>query len=402
MTPPLSALVAAREHELRALRRRLHTHPELSWQETATTQMLVERLRVAGLDPIVLNRGTGLVCDIGDTSTGSIVAVRADIDALAMADLTETQYRSRIPGVAHACGHDVHTAIVLGVGRVLRALAEQGGAAPAIRLIFEPAEESMPGGALDVIEEGWLDDVAMVFGLHCDPRLDIGQIGVRSGAITAASDIMEIEISGPGGHTARPHLTVDLTAVLGRVLTELPAAVVAAADSPEQVTVVFGAAHAGDAANVIPARASLRGSVRTADIETWDRMEKVVESELAAILAGTGATWRLNYRRGVPPVMNDPAASEVLRSAASAVVGSAGVVENPRSMGGDTFAWYAQRVPASYARLGTHFGDGPRLDLHASTFDIDERAIAIGVEFLTRAVLDYRDYGLRETRSDID
>ncbi len=131
-------------------------------------------------------------------------------------------------------------------------------------------------------------------------------------------------------------------------------------------------------------------------------MEKVVESELAAILAGTGATWRLNYRRGVPPVMNDPAASEVLRRAASAVVGSVGVVENPRSMGGDTFAWYAQRVPASYARLGTHFGDGPRLDLHASTFDIDERAIAIGVEFLTRAVLDYRDDGLRETRSDSD
>lgn len=389
MTQSLQALVAAREHELRALRRRLHTHPELSWQETATTQMLVERLRVAGLDPVVLNRGTGLVCDIGDTQAGSIVAIRADIDALAMADLTETEYRSRVPGVAHACGHDVHTAVVLGVGLALRALAEQGGEVPPVRLIFEPAEESMPGGALDVIEEGWLEGVAMVFGLHCDPRLDIGQIGVRSGAITAASDIMEIEIAGPGGHTARPHLTVDLTAVMGRVLTELPTAIVAAADSPEQVTVVFGAAHAGDAPNVIPARASLRGSVRTADIETWDRIEKVVESELATILAGTGATWQLAYRRGVPPVVNDPDATRVLHSAAVEVVGSAGVVENPRSMGGDTFAWYAQRVPASYARLGTHFGDGPRLDLHASTFDIDERAIAIGMEFLARAVVNY-------------
>lgn len=397
MTPFVGALVAAREHELRALRRRLHTHPELSWQETATTQMLVERLRVAGLDPIVLNRGTGLVCDIGDTSRGSIVAVRADIDALAMADLTESEYRSRVPGVAHACGHDVHTAIVLGVGLVLRAMAEQGDDVPAVRLIFEPAEESMPGGALDVIEEGWLDDVAMVLGLHCDPRLDVGQIGVRGGAITAASDIMEIDIAGPGGHTARPHLTVDLTKVMGRVLTELPPAIVTAADSPEQVTVVFGAAHAGDAPNVIPARASLRGSVRTADVETWDRMEKVVESELVSILAGTGATWRLSYRRGVPPVVNDPRATEVLRAAATDVVGSSGVVENPRSMGGDTFAWYAQQVPSSYARLGTHSGDGPRLDLHASTFDVDERAIAIGVEFLTRAVV---DYGSNEIRSD--
>lgn len=387
MNSSISALVAAREHELRALRRRLHAQPELSWQETATTQTLVERLRVAGLDPIMLKRGTGLVCDIGNTDTESIVALRADIDALAMMDLTETEYRSRIPGIAHACGHDVHTSVVLGAGLVLRAFAEQGGAVPAVRLIFEPAEEAMPGGALDVIDEGWLNGVSMMFGLHCDPRLDVGQIGVRSGAITAASDIMEIELAGPGGHTARPHLTVDLTAVMGRVLTDLPAAIVAAAQSPEQVTVVFGAAQAGDAANVIPARAVLRGSVRTADVETWGRMEKVVEAELASILSGTGATWNLSYRRGVPPVINEPEATEVLRSAAMQVVGAAGVIANPRSMGGDTFAWYAQQVPASYARLGTHSGEGPRLDLHASVFDVDERAIAIGVEFLVRAVL---------------
>lgn len=387
MNDAIKALVAAREHELRALRRRLHAHPELSWQETATTEMLLERLRVAGLDPIVLNRGTGLVCDIGDTSTGGVIALRADIDALAMADMTESEYRSRVPGVAHACGHDVHTAVVLGAGLVLQALIERGEAPGGVRLIFEPAEESMPGGALDVIEEGWLDDVSTIFGVHCDPRLDTGQIGLRTGPITAASDIMEIEITGPGGHTARPHLTVDLTRVMGRVLTDLPTAIVAAADSPEQVTVVFGSAQAGDAANVIPARAVLRGSVRTADIDTWDRIGKIVESELAAILGGTGATWQLTYRRGVPPVHNDPVATHIVEAAAVEVVGAGGVVENPRSMGGDTFAWYAQRVPASYARLGTHSGDGPRLDLHASTFDVDERAIAIGVELLVRSAI---------------
>lgn len=387
MNEAIKALVAAREHELRALRRRLHAHPELSWQETATTEMLLERLRVAGLDPIVLNRGTGLVCDIGDTSTGGVIALRADIDALAMADMTESEYRSRVPGVAHACGHDVHTAVVLGAGLVLQAMIERGEATAGVRLIFEPAEESMPGGALDVIEEGWLDDVSMIFGVHCDPRLDTGQIGLRTGPITAASDIMEIEITGPGGHTARPHLTVDLTQVMGRVLTELPTAIVAAADSPEQVTVVFGSAQAGDAANVIPARAVLRGSIRTADIDTWDRIGKIVESELASILGGTGATWQLTYRRGVPPVHNDPVATHIVEAAAVEVVGAGGVVENPRSMGGDTFAWYAQRVPASYARLGTHSGDGPRLDLHASTFDVDERAIAIGVEVLVRSAI---------------
>jgi len=387
VSDPIKALVAAREHELRALRRRLHAHPELSWQETATTETLLERLRVSGLDPIVLNRGTGLVCDIGDTSSGSVVALRADIDALAMADMTESEYRSRVPGVAHACGHDVHTAVVLGAGLVLQALVERGEIAAGVRLIFEPAEESMPGGALDVIEEGWLEDVSLMFGVHCDPRLDVGQIGLRTGPITAASDIMEIELSGPGGHTARPHLTVDLTRVMGRVLTELPDAIVTAADSPEQVTVVFGSAHGGDAANVIPARAVLRGSVRTADVDTWDRIGKIVETELAAILSESGATWQITYRRGVPPVHNDAAATAIVDQAAMEVVGTAGVVENPRSMGGDTFAWYAQRVPASYARLGTHSGDGPRRDLHASTFDVDERAIGIGVELLVRAAL---------------
>lgn len=387
MSDAIKALVAAREHELRALRRRLHAHPELSWQETATTETLLERLRVAGLDPIVLNRGTGLVCDIGDTSDGAVIALRADIDALAMADMTESEYRSRVPGVAHACGHDVHTSVVLGAGLVLQALVERGEVPAGVRLIFEPAEESMPGGALDVIEEGWLDDVSMIFGVHCDPRLDVGQVGLRTGPITAASDIMEIEITGPGGHTARPHLTVDLTQVMGRVLTELPDAIVTAADSPEQVTVVFGSAQAGDAANVIPARAVLRGSVRTADVDTWDRIGKIVESELTGILADTGASWQITYRRGVPPVHNDPVATRIVEAAALEVVGAAGVVENSRSMGGDTFAWYAQRVAASYARLGTHSGEGPRLDLHASTFDVDERAIVIGVEVLVRSAI---------------
>ena len=387
MKDMVSAFVGAREHELRAFRRRLHAHPELSWQETATTDAIVERLRVAGLDPIILSRGTGVVCDIGVSEDKPLIALRADIDALAMSDLTESEYRSRVPGVAHACGHDVHTSVVLGAGLVLRALSEREPLDVGVRLIFEPAEETMPGGALDVIEEGWLEGVDAIYGVHCDPRLDIGQIGLREGALTAASDVMEIEIFGPGGHTARPHLTIDLTRVMGRVLTDLPDAVVAAADTSEQVTVVFGAVHAGDAANVIPARAVLRGSVRTADAEVAERMEKLVETELAAILDPTGASWRLNYRRGVPPVMNHPDAVERLREAARDADGCTEVVENPRSMGGDTFAWYAQRVPAAYARLGTHSGSGPRRDLHASTFDVDERCIPIGVEMLVQVAL---------------
>jgi amidohydrolase len=383
----ITELTAAREHELIAFRRRLHAHPELSGAEEATTEEIFERLRVSGLEPVVLQRGTGLVCDIAGDTDGPLIALRADIDALAMTDLTETEYRSRVEGVAHACGHDVHTAVVLGAGLVLRALHEIEPLPCRVRLIFEPAEEAMPGGALDVIEEGWLDGVTRIFGVHCDPKIDLGQVGVRAGPITASSDLLAIELRGPGGHTARPHLTVDLVAVMGRVLTDLPALIVERINSDEQVTVVFGAAHTGDAANVIPARAIVRGSVRTVDVDAWDAAEKATADALSDLLSDSGAEWELDYQRGIPAVVNDVAATAILGAAAAKATGVTEVIEMPRSMGGDTFAWYAQRVPAAYARLGTHAGDGPRGDLHASTFDVDERCISIGVETLVRAVL---------------
>jgi len=392
----ITELTSVREHELVAFRRRLHAYPELSGREEVTTEAIFERLLVSGLKPTVLQRGTGLVCDIVGDEQGPLVALRADIDALAMADLTETEYRSRVDGVAHACGHDVHTAVVLGAGLVLRALAEAGELPGRVRLIFEPAEEAMPGGALDVIEEGWLTDVCAIFGVHCDPKIDLGQVGVRAGAITASSDSLAIELRGPGGHTARPHLTVDLAAVMGRLLTDLPARIVERIGSSEQVTIVFGSAHTGDASNVIPARAVLRGSVRTADAAAWDVAEKATAEALAELLADTGAEWELEYQRGVPAVVNDPKATDIIRAAAAAARGVTEVIEMPRSMGGDTFAWYAQCVPAAYARLGTHAGDGPRGDLHASTFDVDERCIAIGVATLVQAALTALSGGVSE------
>lgn len=380
-------LVGAREHELVAFRRRLHSYPELSGEEHGTTQAIVERLLVAGLEPTVLARGTGLVCDIVGRSDGPLVVLRADIDALAMDDLTESEHSSRNPGVAHACGHDVHTTVVLGAGLVLRALAEEGALRGTVRLLFEPAEESVPGGAVDVIEEGWLDGASAVFGLHCDPKIDVGLIGLRSGAMTAASDAVEIVLTGPGGHTARPHLTVDLVRVTADVVRELPDALARHLDAADRVLLVFGAVHSGDAANVIPARSVLRASLRTPDVEVWDRAEKALGDALAEMLSGSGVGWEVAYQRGVPPVVNDDAALAVLTAAAADVVGPAGVVETPRSMGGDTFAWYGRVARAAYGRLGTHGGGMARLDLHASTFDVDERAIALGARTLAGAAL---------------
>lgn len=387
MTTAISALTTAREHELVAFRRRLHAQPELSYAEHATTQGIAERLQVAGLRPQLLEIGTGLICDVPGNAPGPLVVLRADIDALAMPDGTTTEYRSRRDGVAHACGHDAHTAIVLGAGLVVHALTEVEQVPGTVRLVFEPGEEAVPGGAIEVVREGWITGAAYVLGLHCDPKIDLGQIGLRTGPMTAASDSVEITMTGPGGHTARPHLTVDLVQAMASLARAFPDEVRRRLDSPDDVVVVFGAIHAGDASNVIPAKGVLKCSVRCADRATWERAEGVVRSVAADLLAGTGASVELTYLRGTPPVVNAGPAVAILEEAAIAVVGERGLIEAPRSMGADTFAWYGEQAPSAYARLGTHSGDRPHLDLHASTFDIDERAIGIGTRFLAEAAL---------------
>jgi amidohydrolase len=381
-------LVGEHAAELVAFRRRLHAHPELSGQETRTTEAVAERLRVQGLSPVVLVAGTGLVCDV-TTAAGPVVALRADIDALAMDDRTESDYRSRVPGVAHACGHDAHTAIVLGAGIVLQRLLPHSGLAGTVRLVFEPAEESVPGGAVDVIGEGFFDGVGSVFGVHCDPKLEAGRVGLRAGAITSATDSLTLVLTGPGGHTARPHLTVDLVAEAARVALELPRALDHVAREHGRASLVWGALRTGDAPNVIPSYATLTGTLRTPDQSLWEQAPELVEKAVVEVMHGSGAEWELRHERGVPPVVNEPAATELLQGVAVGLLGTDGVVTTEQSLGGDSFAWYLQRVPGSYARLGVRDpeSDRPPYDLHASTFDIDERAIVHGARLLALAAL---------------
>ena len=389
--PRLDAFLDGHLEELITFRRELHAHPELSHEEHETTARVCERLRVAGLAPRILDCGTGLLCDLPGAGSPDApaprVALRADLDALAMADETTVPYRSQIPGVAHVCGHDVHTTVVLGAGLALtRLLAAPDAPAGSVRLLFEPAEESAPGGALDVIGAGGLTDVDWLFGLHCDPKLDAGQIGVRVGPITSAADLVDIRLHGPGGHTARPQLTVDLVALAGRIASELPRAL---RERDPALNLVFGALHAGDAANVIPATAVLRGTLRTPDRDAWDNAPELLADTLRGFVDPAGATAEIVHDRGVPPVVNDERATTVLADAAPATLGVEGVVATEQSAGGDDFAWYAEQVPSSYVRLGVHDPASlePRRDLHASTFDVDERAIAIGVRVLVAATL---------------
>ncbi len=204
--------------EMIAFRRDIHAHPELSWHEARTTAAVSDHLRRVGLVASTLPGGTGLFCDVPSGGGEPRLALRADLDALPIADETPTPYRSCVPGVAHACGHDVHAAVVLGAGLGLARLAATGDLPGPVRLLFQPAEEVIPGGAISMLEAGLLDGVERVFALHCDPAIDAGTVGVREGPITGATDIITVRLSGPGGHTARPQLTVDLVAALADVV----------------------------------------------------------------------------------------------------------------------------------------------------------------------------------------
>jgi amidohydrolase len=379
-----------------AIRRNIHAHPELSGQEHATTELVSERLELAGLAPRRLAVGTGLVCDLraDDADTGRVgpspmLALRADLDALAMTDEKDVAYRSQVPGVAHACGHDVHTAVVLGTALYF---AHHRDELPGdLRFVFQPAEERVPGGAVDVINERVLDDVDAIIGVHCAPKMDTGSIGIRPGPITSAADMAEIELTGPGGHTARPELTADLVSIAARVVTELPMRVAEGSHDPSHVKVVFGAIHAGDAANVIPSHCMMRASVRTPSTDLWGSLPALFDQALAEIVDGTGATYDLDYTRGVPPVVNDEEMAAVVQRAGVVALGGGSVLEAEQSWGGDDFAWYTHEVPAAFIRLGTHdpTGTGPRLDLHAGHFDVDERAIALGVRVMVATIREY-------------
>ncbi|MDP9417773.1 MAG: amidohydrolase, partial [Actinomycetota bacterium] len=350
------------------------------------TRVVRERLTAAGLFPRVLPGGTGLICDVGAGDT--TVALRADLDALPVADLKSVPYRSSVDGVCHACGHDVHTTVVLGAGLVLHELAREGRLPGRVRLLFQPAEEMTPGGALDVLAAGALDGVDRILALHCDPRTEVGQIGLRAGPITAAADNILVRLSGPGGHTARPHLTGDLVHALATVATGLPAALSRRVDPRAGLSVVWGRISAGRVRNAIPESGEIEGTLRCLDTEAWQSAPEMVRELVRGLSATYGVRAEVEYARGVPPVVNEATSVQLLAAAARATEGSASVVPTEQSLGGEDFSWYLHRIPGALARLGVGTPDDLVVrDLHQGTFDVDERAIAVGVRVLCAAAL---------------
>ena len=389
--PAVPAVVLSEElrAELIAFRRDLHRHPELGRQEFRTTEQVRARLEQAGLSPRVLPNGTGVVCDIADPGDDRPrLALRADLDALPVPDTKAVPYRSTVDGRAHACGHDVHTAIVLGAGLLLAGLQQEGRLPRPVRLLFQPAEEIMPGGALDAIKAGMLDGVERILAVHCDPKVEVGRIALRVGPITSAADKLKLSLDGPGGHSARPHLTTDMVMAAAKLATELPAALGRRVDPRAGLSIVWGRIAAGHVANVIPQHAELEGTVRCLELAAWHEAPDLVHEVIDQIAAMYRAKCEITYQRGVPPVVNEVTSVELLRDAMIARSGAQTVEDTEQSLGGEDFSWYLEHVPGALVRLGVRpVGETTRHDLHQGDFDADEGAIAVGVELFTGAVL---------------
>jgi amidohydrolase len=275
----------------------------------------------------------------------------------------------------HACGHDAHGAIAVGMARTLAMLGDLPGTA---RIIFQPAEEEMPSGAEQLVAEGAHDGLAGLIAFHVDPTIPPGTVGLKTGAVTSAADKIHIRLSGPGGHTSRPHRTVDLVHVAARIVVDLPVMVRSQLDPRNHLATVFGKISGGDTANAIPTEVDISGTVRVQDSEAWDGLAEIIDREIEAIAADSGAGVVIDHLRGAPPVENDPAVVEAVESAALSLLGPEGVRPTPQSMGSEDFSWFLQHVPGALVRLGVGRNAHP-VDLHSPTFDIDEAALEHGI-----------------------
>ncbi|AFM06834.1 amidohydrolase [Corynebacterium pseudotuberculosis] len=375
----VNAWIADHQEEVIGWRRHLHRYPELSHMEFATTDFIAETLISYGLSPIRFPT-TGLMVDVGP-NTEEKVAFRADIDALPISEQNDLDYASLNAGVMHACGHDVHATIALATACALASAELNIG----VRVIFQPAEEVMDGGAPDVIGYGALEGIANIFAIHAEPKLKVGYVGVRTGAITSASDVVEVHVTGPGGHSSRPHLTVDVVYALSKLVVYLPGLLSRRVDPRTGTVLVFGSINAGYAPNAIPESGSVTGTIRTADITVWRTMGELLRELIPQVLMPTGCEVSIVHHKGVPPVLNDDVATALLADAARSIDPNA-VVQAPQSSGGEDFSWYLEHVPGSMARLGCWDGIGEPGDLHQADILIDERCIAVGVKLFGSVV----------------
>lgn len=373
----LAGLVEAVAPQAIELRRRLHSVPEPAHREIQTTELVRDALEGAGI--VFRDRGdkTGGWIDIGENPR---IGFRADLDALPIAEPEENAPRSEHEGWMHACGHDAHTAIAVGIALTLVPLRPNHG----FRILFQPGEESNPGGAIELVAEGLVDRLEGLLAFHVDPTLRVGRIGARSGPITGSADSLNIVVHGPGGHTSRPHRTVDLVDAAARVVTELPTVIRRSVDARTPIVTAFGAIRGGDAPNVIPSEVTIKGTVRSLDLEVWEALPGLIDKALGSILAISGAGYTVDYQQGIPPVVNDERVVQVASRAIETELGQGSVVGTEQSMGGEDFSNYLTETPGALLRLGAASGGS---DLHSAGFQLNEAAIPFGIRAGVSALL---------------
>jgi amidohydrolase len=374
-------------------RRDFHEHPELAYQEERTAGIVAERLRALGVEDIrtgIAHTGvTGLIRG-QKPGNGRTVLLRADMDALPILEMNEVDYVSQTPGVMHACGHDAHTAMLLGVARLLNDRRDEF--AGTVKLLFQPAEEFPPGGAKPMIEAGVLEDpkVDAAFGIHIAQDNPVGVIKVRPGPAMAAADRFAIFIHGKGGHGAKPHDCVDPIAIGAQIVTALQTLVAREIDPTEEAVVSVCVFKAGDAFNVIPDSAELGGTVRTFTADNRDYLEARIETLARGIGTAMRAEIEFTYTRGYPATVNDAAMAELVREEAAKVVGEEHVQHAPLMMGAEDFSYFLEAVPGAFWFVGSN---NPERGLvwghHHPRFDLDEAAMAVGMESMVNVALRY-------------
>jgi amidohydrolase len=367
--------------EVVADRRFLHQHPELAFQEEETSRFVAERLRALGIETRTGIAKTGVLGLLRGERPGKTILLRADMDALPMDELNDVPYRSQTSGVMHACGHDAHTAMLLGVARLLA--ERRGEFAGTIKFAFQPAEEAPPGGAKPMIEAGVLDDprVDAAFGVHIGQDLPVGTIGVCAGPMNAASDGFVATIKGLGGHAARPHGCIDPIVVAAQCITALQTLVSREVNPLRQAVITVGSLHAGTVSNVIPEEAVMKATVRTFDEEVRQGLAERIPALLKGIAGAMRAEAEVQYRFGYPALVNDPAMTDLVREVAREVVGPERLIEREPGMGGEDMAYFLREVPGCFFRIGSRNPErGLIYGHHHPRFDIDdEGALPVGV-----------------------
>ncbi len=374
----------------RKLRRYLHQHPELSFEEMETAGKLREQLKPLGLKISKSIAGTGFTALLEGNRDGKVVAFRTDMDALPITEETDLPFKSRHSGRMHACGHDMHMSIAIGVARILSEISSD--LRGAVKFIFQPAEESPPGGAIQMVEGGVLKspDVDTIMALHVDPAIAIEKIGIRDGVMMARVVDFDILVRGDGGHASQPDRCTDAVVVAANLVSQLQNVVSRGIDPLEPTVLTFGRIDGGSARNAIADRVFLEGTMRSLSRKTEARMRRLLERTCRHVTQASGASYEIRYITGYPQLRNDAAVNDHVRRAARELFGKRSVIElDAPIMGAEDFAQYLEHVPGAMFRLGVgNKKIGAVYPWHHSKFTADERAIRIGMAVCAKTLFD--------------